>query len=73
MKYSVDRIENNIVVLESLDDNTIINVPINRFDFKVEESDIIVYKDNIFIKDDIEKEKRIISIREKMNRLRKEG
>lgn len=73
MKYSVDRIENNIVVLESLDDNTIINVPINIFDFKVEESDIIVYKDNIFIKDDIEKEKRIISIREKMNRLRKEG
>ena len=45
----------------------------SQFDFKVEESDIIVYKDNIFIKDDIEKEKRIISIREKMNRLRKEG
>ena len=73
MKYSVDRIENDIAVLESLDDNTIINVPVYKFNFKVYENDILVYKDNIFIKDETEKEKRIISIREKMNMLRKEG
>ena len=73
MKYSVDRIEDNIAVLESLDDNTILNIPIYKFDFEVYENDILVYKDNIFIKDDYEKDKRVESIMEKMNRLRKEG
>ena len=69
MKFAVDKIENNIVVLENLNDSSIIEVPLILIP-TVKEKDIIIYENNTFKFDLEEKEKRELSIQEKMARLR---
>ncbi len=69
MKFAVDKIENNIVVLENLNDSSIIEVPLILIP-TVKEKDIIVYENNTFKFDIEEKEKRKLSIQEKMAKLR---
>ena len=71
MKYSVDKIENDIVILEDLDNGNIKEESISIFNFKVKEKDILLFNNNVYIKDDNEKTNRINMLREKMNRLKK--
>ena len=69
MKFSVDKIENNIVILENLSDNSIIEVPLILIP-NVKEKDIIMYENNTFKFDLEEKEKRELSIKERMAKLK---
>lgn len=69
MKFAVDKIENNLVVLENLNDNSIIEVPLLLIP-NVKEKDIIIYENNTFKFDLEEKKKRELSIKEKMARLK---
>lgn len=71
MKYSVDRIEDNIVVLENIKTKEIKEIKKNELSFDVDEKDILTYKNKIFQKDNNEKLNRLRIIQEKLNRLRK--
>lgn len=70
MKYIVDRIENNIAVLENLKDNKIISLSLNDLKINVKEKDVLVFDGKVYSLDDNEKEKRIRKIKEKMERLK---
>ena len=69
MKFAVDKIENDIVVLENLSDNSIIEVSLILIP-NVKEKDIIMYENNTFKFDLEEKEKRELSIKERMAKLK---
>ena len=69
MKFAVDKIENDIVVLENLSDNSIIEVPLILIP-NVKEKDIIMYENNTFKFDLEEKEKRELTIKERMAKLK---
>lgn len=70
MKYAVDRIEEDIIVLENIKNNKIVEININDIDFKVKEKDILIYKNNKYIKDNKEKEDRLRIIQEKLNKVK---
>lgn len=70
MKYSVDRIEDNIVILQDLDTKEIKEVLKKDIGIRVKDGDILVYKDNKYMKDNKLKEDRLKLIQEKMNRLK---
>ncbi len=70
MKYSVDRIEGSIVILQDLNTKEIKEVNKKSIKFRVKDGDILLYKDNKYIKDDKSKEDRIKLIQEKLNRLK---
>ena len=70
MKYSIDKIEDNIVVLESLEDKSIKEIDKKILDFNVKEKDILIYKDNKYYKDDNLKNERIKLLQEKLNKLK---
>ena len=70
MKFVIDRIENNIAVLENIENNEIINVDINELPKKAKEKDVIFYYGNEYILDNFEKEERIRKIEEKMKKLK---
>ena len=70
MKYCVDRIEDNIVILQDLDTKEIKEVLKKDIGIRVKDGDILVYKDNIYMKDNKLKEDRLKLIQEKMNRLK---
>ena len=69
MKFAVDKIENDIVVLENLSDNSIIEVSLILIP-NVKEKDIIMYENNTFKFDLEEKEKRELTIKERMAKLK---
>lgn len=71
MKYAVDKIENDIVVLENIKTGEIISESKDNISINVKERDIIIFRDGKYFFDDIEKLKRINMLREKMNRLKK--
>lgn len=71
MKYSVDKIENDIVVLEDLESKEKINVNKKSIPFIVNEKDILRFENNEYIKDDDLKDKRIKMLKEKMKNLRR--
>ena len=70
MKYSVDRIEEDIVILQDLDTKEIKEVLKKDIGIKVSDGDILVFKNNKYQKDKKLKEDRIKLIQEKMNRLK---
>ena len=70
MKYSVDRIENNIIILQDLDTKEIKNIRKSDINFKVSDGDVLIYKNNKYIKDDLLKDDRLKLIHEKMNKLK---
>ncbi len=72
MKFSVDKIDNGVVLLENIKDNSKIEVSLDKLPLDVKETDILVYKNNKYEKDDNEKEERLRLIEEKMNKLRKD-
>lgn len=70
MKYAVDRIENNIVILENINNKEIREVNIKKIGFIINEGDILVFKNNRYYKDDKEKKNRISLLQEKLNRVK---
>lgn len=72
MKFAVDKIDNGVVLLENIKDNSKIEVSLDKLPLDVKETDILVYKNNKYEKDDNEKEERLRLIEEKMNKLRKD-
>ncbi len=70
MKYSVDRVEDNIIVLQNINTKEIIEINKKDINFKVVDGDIIVFKDNKYIKDEKLKEDRLRLIQEKLNKVK---
>ena len=71
MKYAVDKVEDDIVLLENIINGEKIMVKKEDFSFPVKETDIVIKKDGAYLKDDKEKEDRIKMIKAKMEALRK--
>mgnify|MGYP004516353545 CR=1 FL=1 len=71
MKYAVDKVEDDIVLLENIINGEKITVKKEDFSFPVKETDIVIKKDDAYLKDDKEKEDRIKMIKAKMEALRK--
>ena len=71
MKYAVDKIEDDIVLLENILNGEKIMVKKEDFSFSIKETDIVIKKDGAYLKDDKEKEDRIKMIKAKMEALRK--
>lgn len=72
MKYSVDRIEEEIAILENIETGEIVEINKNELEEDIKESDILIFKDNKYIKDDEEKEDRLKSLEEKFNLIKGE-
>lgn len=70
MKYIVDRIEDNIVVLENQDTKEIINIDISILPKKIKEGNILIYKNNSYYIDKEAEIKRKKEILEKFKKLR---
>ena len=71
MKYAVDKVEDDIVLLENILNGEKKEVRKECFSFQVKETDIIIFENGIYKKDDYEKNDRIKMIKEKMESLRK--
>lgn len=69
-KYAVDRIEGKFAVLENIDNREIKLVELLLLPV-VKEKDILVYQDNMYMKDDKERRKRLRLIQEKLKKLKK--
>lgn len=71
MKYSVDRIEGNIAILESLEDKEKKEIPIAELPSNIKEGNILIYKDNKYTKDELLERKRKKDLKNKFEMLRK--
>ena len=71
MKYAVDKVEDDIVLLENIINGEKIMVKKEYFSFPVKETDIILFENGIYKKDNKEKNERIKMIKAKMEALRK--
>ena len=70
-KYSVDRIEDNVVVLENISTGEIIEINKSSFEFDVVEGNILVCNDGVFSLDKKEEDSRRSSLRERLERLKR--
>lgn len=71
MKYSVDKIEEDIAILENIETKELLEVNVKLLPNDLLEGNILVYLNNNFLHDkDLEEERRKI-MREKFERLRK--
>ena len=70
MIYIIDRIENNIAVLENKDTKEIINMPLNKLPSNLKEGNVLKYENNTYTKDTEEENNRKKTILEKFNKLR---
>ena len=71
MKYAVDKVEDDIVLLENILNGGKTIAKKEDFSFPIKETDIVIKKDDAYLKDDKEKEDRIKMIKAKMEALRK--
>ena len=71
MKYSVDRVENDIAVLEDITTKEKIELNINYLPKKIKEGTILEKKEDSFIIDEEEENVRRKRIMEKFNKLKK--
>ena len=71
MKYSIDRIEGTIAILEDIDTKEKIELDISLLPKNIKEGNIILLKDNIYIIDEKEEEIRRKRIMDKFNKLKK--
>ena len=71
MKYVVDRVEEDKVVLQELKTGEMINIDIKELDFKVKDGDVLNYSDDKYELNIEEYEKRKESIALKFNQLKK--
>ena len=49
MKYAIDRIINNIVILENIKTKEKKEVPLTKFNFPIYDGKIIIYKNNKYL------------------------
>ncbi len=68
-KYAVDRIEGKFAVLENLETKEIKLVELLLLPV-VKEKDILVYQDDLYMIDDVERRKRLRLISEKLKKLK---
>ena len=71
MKYAVEKIENNIVVLESLDNNMKKEVLLSKLPKGTKEGTILTYENEVYSKDEVLEQQRRTSIKNKFDMLRK--
>lgn len=71
MKYSVDRIEANIAIVEDIITKEIKEIPLNKILGKVRDGSIIVFSNGNYILDENEEEKIRLRIEEKLSKLEK--
>lgn len=71
MKYSVDRIEGDIVVLDNVETTEIIQVNKNDLGFEVREGNILILVNGKFTLDMAEEVRRRNALRERMDRLKR--
>ena len=72
MKFAVDRIEGSIAILENIETGE--KTPVDLLILPiVKEKDILVLEDNLYRKDDKQREERIKKIREKLDRLKRKN
>ncbi len=70
MKYSVDRIENDVVILQNLTNGLIKEEKKSSFLFDVKEKDIVVNKKDKYVLDLDAKNNRLRLLKEKMEKLK---
>ncbi len=70
MKYAVDRVENDVVILQNLSDGSMKEEKKETFPFKIKEKDIVVKQEDGYVLDLNAKKERIKLIKEKMNKLK---
>lgn len=68
--YIVDRVEDNMVVLENENTKEIINIEKATLPL-VSDGDILVYANGTYTKDDTLKNERLENVRERMNKLKR--
>lgn len=73
IKYAVDRVENNIIVLENLDTKEIKNIDKNIINFNISDGDILIYENNKYYLDTKYKNERIKIIMEKLTKVKKDS
>ena len=71
MKYAVDRIENNIVVLENINNNSIKEVSIEKLPNNIKEGTILKYYNKTYTIDTNEENIRRKRIQDKLDRLKR--
>lgn len=71
MKYSIDRIEGNIAILEDINTKEKIELDISLLPNNIKEGNILLLKDNIYIIDETEEDLKRKRIMEKFNKLKK--
>jgi hypothetical protein len=69
--YTVDRIEDSIIILENRDNSIMLEVNKCEFDIDIKEGDILDYIDNKYIKNIEKTENKKKDIRSKFNKLKK--
>lgn len=69
-KYSVDRIEEDIIVLENIENKEIIEINKSELDFEVVDGNILKLVDGKFVLDKETEVSRKESLRERLNRLK---
>ena len=69
-KYSVDRIEEDIIVLENIKNKEIIEISKSELDFEVVDGNILKLVDGKFVLDQELEVSRKESLRERLNRLK---
>ena len=69
-KFSVDRIEENIIVLENIENKEIIEISKSELDFEVVDGIILKLVDGKFVLDKETEVSRKESLRERLNRLK---
>ena len=69
-KYSIDRIEEDIIVLENIDNKEIIEINKSEIDFEVVDGNILRLVDCKFVLDKEIEVKRKESLRDRLNRLK---
>lgn len=69
-KYSVDRIEEDIIVLENIENKEIIEISKSELNFEVVDGNILKLVDGKFVLDQETEVSRKESLRERLNRLK---
>ena len=73
MKYAIDRIEENIAILEDINTKEKIEINVEELPKEIKEGNILLFKDNKYIIDEDEEEKRRKIILEKFNKLKRKS
>ena len=71
MKYSIDRIENNIVILENIQTGLKKEISINELPIDIKEENIVIEDNNEYKIDKVEEQNRREKIMNKFQRLKK--